>query len=239
MRHLLTALLLASAMPVAAQTAMTITPTPDAPIITVQATDTVEAAPDIATVSIGIETTAQTAVEALRLNSARMDKVIAAIRAQGVAARDVRTTNVSVAARYDYRDNKRIFLGYQATNNVSVLLRDIARTGVFLDAMTAAGANQVDGPNFAIDKPEALQVKAADGAAAKLNAEAQAMARRLGFASARLLSVQEGGQFQRGYNEMVVAAARMGGADAAPPPPVMGGTQSVGVSLTGVYQLVR
>ena len=77
--------------------------------------------------------------------------------------------------------------GYQATNTVSVRFRDIAKAGAILDALVAEGANQIDGPNLSIDKPEAAldearadAVKRARARGAELYAKAAGAARRRG-----------------------------------------------------------
>jgi uncharacterized protein YggE len=233
-------LALASALlPAAALGQVQVTPSPDAPVVTLSVQETTEVAPDIATVSAGVETVAPSAAAALTQNSAKMVRVVEAIRAAGVAERDIRTNTVAVGARYDYPNRVRQFLGYAATNTVTVVLRDVARVGGFLDRMTAAGANEVNGPTFTVSQPERHRVIARDRAVTRADAEAQAYARRAGFRTARLLAVTEGGSFVQPFDRVVTGQSRGEAMAVSAPPPVLGGQQSVGVSITAVYRLER
>jgi uncharacterized protein YggE len=229
------------ATPAGAQTMVTINPTADAPVMTLSATGSIDAAPDIATVNVGVETVASTAVAALQANSAKMTRVVATIRTQGVAVRDIRTNNVGVSPRYEYVERKRVFQGYAATNTVGVIIRDVATTGTFLDAVTAAGADSIDGPTFAIDRQDELRAQSRDRAVQALAANAQSYARRLGFARATLLSIQEGNVATMNMQDIIVTGSRSPMAVSAPPPPppVLGGQQAIIVTLTGTYRLER
>jgi hypothetical protein len=215
-----------------------VTPSPDAPVVTLSVQETTEVAPDLATLNAGVETIAPSAAAALTQNSAKMRRVVDAIRAAGVADRDIRTNTVGISARYDYPNRTRQFLGYAATNTVTVLLRDIGKVGGFLDRITAAGANEVNGPTFAVSEPGRHRVVARDRAVERAQSEAQAYARRAGFKSARLLSVTEGGSFVQPFDVVVTGESRAPALVSAPPP-VLGGQQSVGVSITAVYRLER
>lgn len=229
------------ASPAGAQTMVTINPTADAPVVTLSASGSIDAAPDIATVNVGVETVAPTAVAALQANSAKMTRVVATIRTQGVAVRDIRTNNVGVSPRYEYVERKRVFQGYAATNTVGVIIRDVATTGTFLDAVTAAGANSIDCPTFAIDRQDELRTQSRDRAAQVLAADAQSYARRFGFARATLLSVQEGSIATMSTQDIVVTGQFRNAPPmvAAPPPPVLGGRQAIIVTLTGTFRLER
>lgn len=234
-------LVLAIAMlPVAAAAQVQVTPSPDAPVVTLSVQETTEVAPDIATVTAGVETIAPTAAAALAANSVKMRRVLDAIRAAGVPDRDVRTNTVGVSARYDYPNRVRNFQGYAATNTVTVLLRGVATVGAFLDRVTAAGATEVNGPNFTVDQPERYRAIARDRAVERAATEAQAYARRAGFKLARLLSVTEGGSFVQPFDVVVTGESRRSPMPvSAPPPPIMGGQQSVGVSISAIYRLER
>ena len=70
----------------------------------------------------------------------------------GVAERDVQTAGVNLNPQYRYAENQPpVITGYQASNTVNVVVRDIAKLGRILDALVATGANQVNGPTFDID----------------------------------------------------------------------------------------
>lgn len=118
--------------------------------------------PDVATLSAGVVTQAADGNSAMRQNAQQMDKVLAAIKAAGIAERDVQTSGVSLNPQYRYADNEAPKItGYQASNTVSLKVRDIAKLGKVLDALAAQGANQINGPQFEIDQPNRSMTKPA------------------------------------------------------------------------------
>lgn len=160
-------------------------------------TESIEADPDLAIVSGGVSTLAPTATEALRQNSEAMERVIAAVRRAGLAEADVQTTGIGLTAQYDY-ENRRDgqpprFTGYQASNRVELRVRDIARLGGFLDSLVTAGATDLNGPTFVLEKSDELEAQARLKTVARAQTRADAYARTAGFRSARLTGISESG----------------------------------------------
>ena len=110
------------------------------PVVELSVAETVKAKPDIVDVSAGVTTEAPTAVEAMRLNAERMDSVIARIKALGIDEDDIQTVGINLGAQYDYDQarQRQVFRGYQASNRVSVTLREVSRAGAVLDALEEA-----------------------------------------------------------------------------------------------------
>src|SRR3546814_19773270 len=109
----------------------------------------VQAAPDMVSIDLGVRTEAPTAAEAMQANAARMNKVMAALKAAGIAAKDIQTSGLNLNAQYVYEQNQPPKLtGYQASNRVTVTVHDLARLGSAVDATVNAGANQVHGIAF-------------------------------------------------------------------------------------------
>src|SRR3546814_7768314 len=78
-----------------------------------------------------------------------MNKVMAAIKAAGIAEKDIRTSGISVNPQYKYGDNQPpTITGYQASNTVNIKVREIDKLGEVLDALVANGTNQVNGPSL-------------------------------------------------------------------------------------------
>ena len=99
----------------------------------VTATGEVTRTPDIAIISAGVVTRATTAGAAIQENSARMDRVLAALKRAAVAERDVQTSNVNLNPEYRYQqDQAPQLVGYTATNNVNIRFRDIRNSGASL-----------------------------------------------------------------------------------------------------------
>lgn len=168
---------------------------PDATVLDVSATGRVTRVPDLATVRAGVTTQADTAVVALSTNAERMARVMAALRTAGIAARDVATSSVSLQPQYRYVNGQPpVVTGYQASNTVSVRFRDITRSGAGLDALVKAGANQIDGPTLAIDKPDAALDAARADAVARARARAALYAQAAGLRVDRIVSIAEAGE---------------------------------------------
>src|SRR3546814_2346600 len=97
--------------------------------------------------------------------------------------------------------------GYQASNTVSIKVREIDKLGEVLDALVASGANQVNGPSFEIDQPEAVYDEARRAALEKAQQRARMYAKSLGMEVRRIVSISEGGGFQP-PRPMMMAKAR-------------------------------
>ncbi len=151
--------------------------------------------PDLATIRAGVVSQSPTAAAALTDNAQRMTKVLAALKRAGVAPRDIATSSVQLAPQYRYADNQPpVITGYQATNTVSIRFRDVARSGTILDALVAEGANQIDGPNLSIDKPDAALDEARTDAIAQARRRAELYAKAAGLRVSRIVSIAESGQ---------------------------------------------
>jgi uncharacterized protein YggE len=209
------------------------------PVIELDMFESVTVAPDMATIGAGVTTEAATAVEALRLNSVEMQKVIDRIKALGVAEKDIQTTGINLNARYDYdREGQRqIFRGYQVSNRVSINLRKIEDTGRVLDALVAAGANDLNGPNFSVENDEAAKDAARKRAIEKATARANAYAAMLGYDGAKVLAISESVSGSGPVPE--AAMLRMSADKVAAAPPVQPGMVATGVSISIKYELVK
>jgi uncharacterized protein YggE len=160
----------------------------------VVATGEVTRVPDIARISTGVVTQASTATAAITQNARQMASVRAALKAAGIADRDIQTSSVNLSPDYKYAENQPpVLTGYRASNEVSVRFRDIANTGKILDALVAQGANQINGPTLMIDKPDEAMDEARVAALATARARASLYARQLGKTVGRILAVSESG----------------------------------------------
>ena len=194
-----------------AQTAPVAAPmTPsDGTLLSISAQAEARRVPDVATLSAGVVTQAADANAAMRANATQMDKVMAAIRAAGIAERDIQTSGVNLNPQYKYVENQSpTITGYQASNTVDLKVRDVARLGKVLDALVASGANQVNGPNFEIDQPEPVYDQARRDALQKAQARAEMYAKALGLKVRRIVSISEGGGYRPPMPMPMMAMAR-------------------------------
>ncbi len=241
MKHafLAAAALAAVAAPAIGQTPSVVSPlvqTISGTRLDVSATGEVSRVPDVAIISAGVMTRSAKATTAISQNAARMERVRAALKAAGIADRDIQTSNISLNPEYRYQENQPPQLtGYTASNTVNVRFRDIRNTGEILDALVAQGANQITGPNLSIDKPEAALDEARTTAVAAGRARADLYARALGMRVVRLLSVSEGGGFS-GPQPMVMMRAERGSAASADSK-IDPGEQEVQVTVAMSFEL--
>lgn len=189
---------------------------PDATVLDVVATGEVTRTPDVATLRAGVVTQGPTAATALAENATRMERVVAALRAAGIAPRDIATSAVTLTPQYRYAENQPpAIIGYQATNTVSVKFRDIARSGAALDALVKAGANQIDGPQMTLDQPDAALDEARTDAIRRARARAELYAKAAGLRVERIVSIGETGENPGDGPRPPVVYARAMKADAA------------------------
>ncbi len=157
--------------------------------ITVVGKGETKAAPDTASVQLGVQTEAETARQALTDNNTKMQTLVARLKELGIADKDIQTSNISIYARYD--DRGRDVLGYQVSNTVTVTIRNISQTGEVLDKVVDAGANSVMGISFMIDQPSLLEQTARDQAIQDARTRAEAMAKASNATIGQVLSITE------------------------------------------------
>jgi uncharacterized protein len=194
--------------------------------IVVVGNGSVSTVPDRAQVSFGVTTTARSAAAALRANGAEMAKVIAAVRAQGVPAPDVRTEAVSLSPRTSSNGDE--IVGYLASNSVGVTLRALDKVGAVIDAAVEAGANEVSGPSLVRADAEAVYRRALRAAIANARAKAHAIARASGLALRRVTAVTEG-------SSGGPVRAETAKADSGASTPIEPGTQLVEATVTVTF----
>ena len=209
----------------------------DGTLLAVSAQAEAKRVPDIATVSTGVVTQAADANAAMRANAEQMAQVVAAIKAAGIAERDIQTSGINLNPQYRYAENQPpAITGYQASNNVNIVIRDIAKTGKILDALVATGANQVNGPSFDVDDKDSAYDEARRSAIEKAQARAQMYAKTLGMQVRRIVSISEGSQFGPPQPMPMMAMARM---EKAQDTSVSPGENTLSVNLDVVFELTR
>ncbi|MGG6461704.1 SIMPL domain-containing protein [Solilutibacter silvestris] len=211
----------------------------DGTLLSVSADGSSKRVPDVATISTGVVTRAADANAAMRDNANQMTKVMAAIKAAGVAERDIQTSGVNLNPNYNYTPNKPPKItGYEARNTVSVKVRDIAKLGKVMDSLVAAGANDLNGPSFEVDKPDEAYDEARRGALEKAQARAEMYAKALGLRVRRIVSIDESGSsFPRPIPMMAMKA--MAAAAPAADTEVSPGEANLSAHLNVVFELGR
>jgi len=148
----------------------------------------VTAVPDVAVLSLGIESQELTVAEAQARASEAMDKVMKALKDAGIDDKDIQTQyfNIQKVTRWDSDKQEEIVIGYRVTNTVTAKVRKVDEAGSVIDAVAAAGGDltRINSIGFTVDDPtpyqEQARVKAVDDAAAKAKKLAETAAVKLG-----------------------------------------------------------
>jgi hypothetical protein len=197
----------------------------------------VMATPDKATITLGVQTEAASAAQALQANAEQMTRVMASLKRAGVADRDLQTAQLNVNPKYAYEPNQPPRLtGYEASNQVMVTVRDLKRLGAMVDAAVAAGATNVNSIAFGLVDPKTAEDAARLEAVKALQAKADLYAKAVGHPVMRLISLSEGVGYAPPVPmpEMMVAGAKRMAAT-----PVSIGEMRVRIEVTGLYELAR
>jgi len=212
------------------------------PSLTVQGIGEVRAAPDLAVIATGVTTQAETAREALDLNSAAMEELIAVLTEAGIAERDIQTSNFSVNPLYTYSDQPDAegyrqpprIAGYEVANSVTITVRDLDLLGGVLDQAVTVGANTIGGISFSLDDSTAALEAARRQAVQDAIAKAETYADAAGVELGAITSIREG-QDAAPPRPMVRAEAYA--MDAASSVPIQGGELTYSVTTTITWAL--
>jgi uncharacterized protein len=199
--------------------------------VTVTGEATVGVAPDTAIIRIGVSSQEKTAREAGEANARQMTSVLAAIKASGIAERDIQTSRLSLQPQYDPNKGRTARLtGFQATNQVTVRIRDIDSLPAVLDRAIAAGANEMSGIEFVVSEQSKLLDQARDDAIADARRKAELYAKAAGAKLGHVVSISEEGPAPPQPRPM--QAVRAGAVPVAPGEQTLRAIVSVSYELT-------
>lgn len=200
-------------------------------VISVTGAAQVEAVPDLATVTAGVETRAAAAGEALGANSTAMQAVFAALEAAGVAKGDMQTSQLTLNPVYGdapQDGSAPQLVAYEASNMVTVRVRDVSALGNVLDSLAKAGSNRLFGIGFDVSNPLPYLDQAREKAVADARHRAELYARAAGVTLGAVRSIGETVDMPGPIMMRAEAAMK----DAVP---VAGGTVSLSAQVSVVY----
>ncbi|MGV8939494.1 MAG: SIMPL domain-containing protein [Allorhizobium sp.] len=196
-------------------------------------------APDMAILTMSVVRQADTAATALSANSEAMAKVLSALKAQGIAERDLQTSDFSVMPQYrqDKVDNGGYeapqIAGYTVQNTLTVRVRDLSTLGAVIDQSVKLGVNQGGGMRFTNDKPDATIAQARQAAMAEAIAKAKALTQAAGVRLGRVVEISE--NFARPMPQPVYRAAMV--KEMADSVPVASGENSYSVTVNVTFAI--
>lgn len=203
--------------------------------ITVTGTGSATATPNEMTLSIGVTHSAARALDALGGDNTETARLVHVLRAGGIPARDLQTTALQLNPTYDSSGN---VTGYQASDQLSVTVDDLARAGALVDDAAAAVGNDVTIENiaFAVAHPSRLvataRAAAVRDAATTATALAHATGERLGPVRTIKTHADQAPPAVLPYGPAMATPSK------AAAVPVQAGTSTVHASVTVVYTLV-
>lgn len=178
--------------------------------ISISATGRVATVPDMAFINVGVETVDNTAERALDANSDRMAGLFSALAEEGIASKDIQTSNIGLYPRFDQNRNDGLprITGYVATNTLDITIRDATGLGRVLDLITREGANRIQGIRFDTSLRDALMDDARVTAVLIAQDRAALYAEAAGVELGEVLSISEPGAPVMGPSPMAMERAQ-------------------------------
>jgi uncharacterized protein len=202
--------------------------------IIVSGVGTVMSKPDTAVLSLGVSTLASTAVQSRDQAASAINKLLDSLKANGVAEKDIATTQFSLSPEYDYSGSTPRLTGYRVTNSVSAKVRSVDNAAATLDAAVNAAGNdlQIGGITFTVDDPSALASQARAAAMNDARSKAQQLASEGGVTLGKPTSITE---VSSPAPTPVTLDARQGAVAGAASSVVEPGQQEITVSVQVAY----
>jgi hypothetical protein len=209
--------------------------------ITAQAT--VKREPDIAYIDAGVQAEGETATAAMESQAEAMTSVFDALEKAGVAEKDMQTSNFSLWPRYTYIETKlkdgssrgeQKLIGYTASNQLTIKVRDLDNLGSMLDSLVKAGGNTFNGLNFALDDNTEVRNEARREAMAQARARADLYAEAAGLRVMRIVTISESGSYSP--SPMPMARMEAMASDKANTP-MAGGEVGYNATVNVVFEL--
>jgi uncharacterized protein len=188
--------------------------------------------PDLATIDAGVATDAKTAREASDANNAAMAKVLQALKAANIDAKDYQTSRLSLQPQYapNRSSGPASITGYRASNRVTVKIRDITKVAGVVDVLVGAGANDVGNISFSVSQASKLLDEARAQAIADARRKAEIYAKAAGVTLGAPLSISEEGAPQPAFRGKMMAGM-------AAPTPIAQGEETLSLSVSVTWAI--
>lgn len=215
--------------------------------ITVEGEGEVTGTPDIGTFSFLVMASNQDSTLAQNEVNEASKEIIAYLKGQGVEAKDIKSESYNLNLKYRYEENgclsegycgNQVEDGFEVSQNITVKVRDIAKTGTIVAGVGSKGATGISSLSFTIDDTDALKGEARSRAIADAKAKAKVLARDLDSRLGKMVSFSEGGSYPQPYydSRMEVSMSKDAGlvADEAVLPL---GETTIKITVNIAYQL--
>ena len=198
--------------------------------ISVNGSSVVRLPPDRVSFSVGVETQAASVAEAFRANNSKLNALLTALKAKGVEAKEIQTSNLEITSRDT--DGKKL-AGFRVSNLVTVTREDPSSVSDLLQAAVAAGANQAGSLRFFVSEPAKVQRRGLELAYEDARTKAETLAGLAKRSLGEAVCVSETGSWGSGGLEN----SRLAGLGYVQVTPVEVGTEQVSFAVSVVYEL--
>ncbi len=209
-------------------------------------------APDIASVYFTIRKEAKTSKEAQEMVAEVEKKALDFLKQNGVEDKYIKAESVSFYPKYEYkyetsimapcneygcppRPGKSVVTGYEASEGISVKIKDLDSVGKIMDGLATAGVGELSGPNFEIEDEEEAKADARKKAIDEAKEKAEVLARDLGVRLGKVVSFNESGNYYPMYMRGGVAMD-MAKAESAPAQ-IPQGENTISSDVTITYEI--
>jgi uncharacterized protein YggE len=223
-----------------------VTEQPYARTVAVSGEGKISARPDVAFVTLSVQSVGKTVAQVTQDNNTKMNQVIAEMKKIGIKEDDITTTSYNLYPRYNEikpvdPEIKELvaqtpqIIGYTLDQSLSLKIRDLTKVDQVLDRGVAVGANQVGGLNFDIDDASKIKSEAREQAFQKAREKAEAMAKAAGVRLGRVVTFSESyGSYPMYANYLMDAKTESYAAGA---PSIQAGSKELSVNVSVTYEI--
>jgi uncharacterized protein YggE len=205
--------------------------------ISVNGTGRVKVEPDVADIQLGVTKQGEDARAASEEAAIAMDSMITALLGLGIAEADIQTTSLNLNPVYNYNTDPPKIEAWQASNMVSVTVRDIQSVGDVVDTAVTAGATNVNGISFRVEDPSEAQSLARSQAVADAEGKALQLATDARVNIIGVITITESGGQQPQPLYMNRSDLAFASAESAPSTPVLPGEVELSVNVFIQYEI--
>lgn len=189
--------------------------------------------PPLLTVRTGVQTFNRNAGRAMAENARTIDRLRAELRRAGVSPDDVRSSNLQLSPDREHVDGGDSIKGFTVNHSLTIVFRDVNKSGAVLDALVDAGAKSISGPEFSHEVEGNVDQMSRLAAIRDANVQANFYAKALGLRVKRVITIRDGGSYASNNPRLITAN------EASPGTSIAIGRDVVRAAVLADYELVK
>ncbi len=201
----------------------------------------VTVSPDIADLIIGIDSREATVSEAQAKAADAMNQLIAVLKQNGLADKDIKTQQFTISPVYSYdsKNNISTIIAYEVTNTVDAKIRDLTKVGIIIDAAAVAGGDltRVNSVSFSVEDPTKYYSQARELAMNDANTTAKQLAQLGGVTLGKPTYISQTSYYAPITRDYAAAGEKMAPSQA--PTPINPGETDITMTVQVTYSIVK